>query len=85
MADFDRSKCLYMKLRIERAQSFQEIEVPLFLQRGMQSANHVYLGDAQRERIRDRLDDFVNCVFERVRVAFPGGKRAELAGQNADV
>src|SRR5512133_2944831 len=30
MADFDGGKCLYMQLRIKRAQSSQEIEVPVF-------------------------------------------------------
>jgi hypothetical protein len=45
----------------------------------MQSADHVHLGHAERKCIRHRLKDFVSCVFECVRVAFLGGKRAELA------
>src|SRR6478736_3229843 len=49
MTDFDGGKCLYMQLRIKRAQSFQEIEVPVFFQSRMQSAYHVHLGDAERE------------------------------------
>ena len=32
-----------------------------------------------------RLDDLGDGEFERVRVAFPGTKGAELAGKNADV
>jgi hypothetical protein len=46
----------------------------------MQSADHMHLGDAEGDRIRHGLDDLVDCVFECVRVAFLGGKRAELAG-----
>ncbi len=80
MADFDGSECLNVKLRIKRAQSFQKIEIPLFFQSRMQSADHVHLGDPERQRIRHGLNDFVNCVFECVGVPFLGGKRAELAG-----
>ena len=80
MANFNGGKCLYMQLRIKRAQSLQEFEVPVTFQRRMQSADHVHLGYADRERICHGLNDFVDCVFECVRVALLGGKRAELAG-----
>src|SRR5215475_4946937 len=40
MAGFDGGECLYMQLRIERPQSSQEFEVPLFFQSGMQPADH---------------------------------------------
>src|SRR6476659_6936274 len=80
MANFDRGECLYMQLRIKRAKSSQEIEIPVFFQSRMQSADHVHLGDAEPKRIRHGMNDFVNCVFECVGVAFLGGKRAELAG-----
>src|SRR4029079_65005 len=80
MAGFDCCECLYMQLRIKRAQSFQEIQIPLLFQSRMQSANHVNLSDTERERIRHGLNNFLDCVFECVRVAFLGGKRAELAG-----
>ena len=52
----------------------------------MQAAYHVHLGHAQEKaRPRTARDDFVDSIFKRVRVAFPGCKRAELAGENADV
>ena len=80
VASFDGSKCFYMQLRIKRAQSFQQLDIPIFFQTRMQSADHVHLGDAQGERIGHGLNNFVNRVFECVGVAFFGGKRAELAG-----
>lgn len=46
----------------------------------MQSSDHVHFGDAEGERICYRLNDFVNCVFECMGVAFLSGKCAELAG-----
>src|SRR6476661_11178137 len=36
MTNFDGGKCLYMQLRIKRAKSFQEIDVPVFFQSRMQ-------------------------------------------------
>src|SRR5262245_44369656 len=80
MTRFDGSESLYMQVWIEPPQPSQEIEVPVFFQSRMQSADHVHLGHAEPKRIRHRLKDFVNCVFECVRVAFLGGKSTELAG-----
>ena len=51
----------------------------------MQSADHVHLGDAEGERISHGLNNFVNCIFECMSVAFLRGKSAELARQDADV
>ena len=70
MTDFDGSKCFYVQLRIERPESFQQIEVPLLFQRWMQSADHVHLGDAQGQRICYGLHDFINCVLEGVASRF---------------
>src|SRR5215468_8455267 len=39
MAGFDGRECLYMQMRIERAQPSQEIEVPVFFQGGVQPAD----------------------------------------------
>src|ERR1051326_406033 len=80
MSNLDRGKCLDVQLRVERAESPQEIEIPIFVQGGMQAAYHVYFGDAQRKRVRHGTHDFLNSVFKGVRVALPGCKRAELAG-----
>ena len=57
----------------------KRFEVPLLFQSGMQSADHVHLGDSKGKRIGHGVNNFVNCIFECVRVAFLGGKRAELA------
>src|SRR5882724_3778536 len=43
MADFDRRKGLDVKVRIESTQSLQRLQIPLFLQRRMQSSHHVHL------------------------------------------
>ena len=51
----------------------------------MQSADHVHLGDPKGKRISHRLNNFVNCIFKCMSVAFLGGKSAELARQDADV
>jgi hypothetical protein len=45
----------------------------------MQPADHVHLGNSKGKRITHRLDYFVDCIFECVRVAFLGRKCAELA------
>src|ERR1041385_2454495 len=81
MACFDGGECLYMQVRIERPQSSEEVEIPLFFQTGMQSTDHVHFGDAQWKGITDRLDNFVNRIFECVRIALLGAKCADLAGK----
>src|SRR5215470_2534388 len=80
MAGFDGGECLYMQLRIKRSEPSQEFEIPVLFQTGMQSADHVHFGDSKGKRIRHGLNNFVNCIFECVRVTLFGGKCAELAG-----
>ena len=80
MPNLDRGKCLDVQVRIERAQPPQEVQIPIFLQRRMQTAYHMHLGDTQGKRVPHSTHDFVSSIFERVRVAFPGCKRAELTG-----
>src|SRR5262249_41371456 len=75
----------YMQLRIKRSEPSQEFEIPVLFQTGMQSADHVHFGDSKGKRIRHGLNNFVNCIFECVRVTLFGGKCAELAGLNSDV
>src|SRR6266851_9922751 len=77
VANLDRGKCLDVQLLVEGAESPQEIEIPIFLQGGMQAAYHVHFGDAQWKRVRHSAHDFLSSIFKRVRVALPGCKRAE--------
>ena len=48
MANFNGGKGLDVKIRIERAQTSQELQVPLFFQGWMQTADHVDFGDSKR-------------------------------------
>src|SRR6266550_6329966 len=80
MAGFDRSKGLDVKVRIESTQSLQKLQIPLFLQRRMQSSHHVHLRDSEVKSISHCLDNFVDRIFKRVCIAFFGSKSAKLAG-----
>src|SRR5436190_887380 len=80
MPNLDRSKSLDVKIRRECAQPLQKIQIPFFLQCGMQSAYHVHLGDSERKRSFYHSNNFVDGVFKSVRVALFGSESAELAG-----
>src|ERR1043166_39982 len=77
VANLDRGKCLDLQLLVERTESPQEIEIPIFLQCGMQAAYHVHFGDAQWKRVRHSTHDFLSSIFKGMCVALPGRKRAE--------
>ena len=85
MSNLDRREGLDEQLRVERAESREQIEIPIPLQRRVQPADHVNLGDAERQRRAHFLDDLIDGELEGVRVAFPGAERAELAGEHAEV
>ncbi len=51
----------------------------------MQTADHVDFGDPKGQRLPDSADNFVNRIFEGVRITLFRRKRAELAGKDADV
>src|SRR5215813_2973639 len=78
MADFDRRKSLDVKVRIESAQSLQKFQIPLFLQRRVQSAHHVHLRDSEAKSISHCPDNFVDGIFKCVCIASFGSKSAEL-------
>src|SRR5262245_13340057 len=80
MTNFDGGECLDVELRIECAESSQKLEIPIFLQGRMQPAYHVDLSDPQGECISHRANNFINCIFKRVGVAFLGGECTELTG-----
>src|ERR1044072_2953626 len=80
MAGFDRSKGLDVKVRIESTQSLQKLQIPLFLQRRMQSSHHVHLCDSEVKSVSHCLDNFLDRIFKRVCIAFFGSKSAKLAG-----
>ena len=74
-----------MQVRIERPQFLQEFEVPLLLQAGVQSANHVHLGDPLPKRLLNGADDFLDRLLECVGVAFLGCECTELAGKDTNI
>ena len=82
---FDGSECLDVEVGIERAQAAQEVQIPILLQRWMQTADHVYFGYSKRERFSDCPDDLVTRIFKGMGIALLGGKGAELAGEYTDV
>src|ERR1041385_6237759 len=51
----------------------------------MQPADHVDFGDPKGQRVPDSADNFINRIFERVRIALFRRERTELAGKDADV
>src|SRR5215471_14751649 len=85
MSNFNRGESLDVEFRIERAQVAKQIEIPFLLQSRMETANHVDFGDPERQRFRDRLNNFARGVLEGVRVPFLSGKSTELAGEHTDV
>ena len=51
----------------------------------MKPTHHMDLGDTERQGFADNANNFLDGVFKRMRIAFPGGEGAELARKNADV
>ena len=85
MTNLDRGKGFDMKIRIKRAQPVQKVEIPFFLQAGVQPADHMHFSDSKAERIAYHVDDFLNGVLKGVGVAFFSGESAELAGEDANI
>src|ERR1700722_12718559 len=48
VSNFNRRKCLNMKFWIKRAQTLQELKIPLSFQARMQSTNHMHFGYSLR-------------------------------------
>ena len=51
----------------------------------MKSAYHVDFSDPERQRLSDNADNFIDRIFEGVRITLFRRKSAELAGKDADV
>src|SRR5947207_11450777 len=85
MANLNRGECLDHHVTIQRAHFAQEPQIPLLFQTWMQPADHVDFGNSERECITNGPHDFLDRKLERMRVALPSGKGAELAGEDADV
>jgi hypothetical protein len=51
----------------------------------MQSADHVDFGYPKGQRFPDSIDNFIDRVFEGMRITLFRRKSAELAGKDADV
>src|SRR6266516_6890467 len=51
----------------------------------MQPADHVDFGYPKGHRLPDSTDNFIDRVFEGVRITLSSRKSAELAGKDADV
>jgi hypothetical protein len=83
--DFNCGKGLQLQLGIERAQTGEQLEIPLLAERGMQPADHVHFGDAAGQRFSHRGDDLIDRAFKSMWVALLRGKGAELAGEDADI
>src|SRR5438874_1179171 len=82
---FDRSKGFDMEVRIQSAQATHEIQVPVLFQGGMQSTDHVNFSYSKTQRLGNNPDNFINRIFEGVRVPLLGRKRAKLTGEHANV
>src|SRR5437764_8045778 len=78
MAHFNRSKSFDVQIRIESAQSAQEIEVPVLFQGWVQAADHMDFSNSKRQRFRHSLNYLAGYMLERVSVPFLGRKRAKL-------
>src|SRR6266566_8536760 len=60
MTNLDCGECFDVKLRIERAQLPQKIQIPFFFQGRMQPTYHMHFRYPERERIAHYADDPVN-------------------------
>src|SRR5438874_12287815 len=78
MANFNRSKGFDVEIGIGRAQSAQQIEIPLFLQGRMQTADDRQLRSPQRKCFCDNLNDLAHGLLGRMGLPFFGGNRAIL-------
>src|SRR2546423_13538193 len=85
MSNLDCRESFDVRIGIESAQSTKQLEVPFFFQGGMQTADHVYLRDPEWERFRHGLNDLAGCVLKGMGIAFFGGERAKLTGEDADI
>src|SRR5260370_7558579 len=78
MANFNRSEGFDVEIGIERAQSAQQIEIPLFLQGRMQTADHMHFRNPHRNRFCDNLNDLANRTLERIVIPFFASYGAKL-------
>ena len=85
MAHLDGRECFDVQIWIESAQATQELEVPILFQCRMETTHHVHFSNPEAACFFDSADDVVDCSFERMGIAFFGGERAELAGENTDI
>src|SRR5438552_6200518 len=63
----------------------QQLQIPVLLQRRMQTTDHVHLGDANPERFANHTDNLVDRVFEGMRIPFFGRECTELAREDTNV
>src|SRR5262245_52903647 len=85
MPDFNGRKRFNVEAWVEFAKLPQQFEIPFARQRRMKPAHHVHFRNSTAERAARRLNNLRDRNFESMRIALPGAKGAELAGQNADV
>src|SRR5581483_3044694 len=85
MPDLDRSESFNMKIRVESAQSAKKVQIPLFLETGMESPDHMNFCDSERQGIRDRPNNFVGGMLKSMGVTLLRGKGAKLTREHADV
>jgi len=45
----------------------------------------MHFSDPERDRFLDDANNFLNRIFESVRIAFPGRESAELTRKDADI
>ena len=85
MPDFNRRESFDMKVGIESAQRFDQLDIPFAWQSRVQSSDHMNLGDSLPDRLRGRGLDLRNRHFKGMRVSLTGAKSAELTGENANI
>src|SRR5207237_10697629 len=74
MPNLDCGKRFDVKVGIESAQIPEQVEVPLFSKRGMQTSDHVHFGNSQAQSVSNRRYNFFRRVFKSMSITLFGRK-----------
>ena len=85
MSYFDCGKRFEVELFIQGTKRLKKLDVPLCRQTGMETSNHMDLGDPLIQSVSCRTLNFRNRHLERMRIASACTEGAKLAGKHANI
>jgi hypothetical protein len=85
MSYFDCGKRLEVKFRVQGAKGLQKVDIPFRRQTGVETSDHMNLGDSLLQSVARGTLDLRDRHLEGVGVAFTGTESAKLTGKHANI